>query len=56
MISDPTADIAERFSNQNLSVESHAICAVVNSVFNVNCEYVRGFWFLVLFICFRVSF
>lgn len=33
MISDPTADVAERFRNRNLSVESHTICAVVKRVF-----------------------
>lgn len=58
MISDPTADVAERFRNRNLSVESHTICAVVKRVFLMSTVstfgvfgFVGFFLFVLVFCC-----
>lgn len=56
MISDPTADVAERFRNRNLSVESHTICAVVKRVFLMSTVSTFGvFGFVGVFLFVLVS-
>jgi len=56
VISDPTADVAERFRNRNLSVESHTICAVVKRVFLMSTVSTFGvFGFVGVFLFVLVS-